>query len=120
RQTNPRAGAASFAYGVGDRWAAIDASVFAKLLVTIVTIAACSVLIVSGFFWWIVSPTVDGGRIHAAHAAFVVVLLLVLTAVVLTARTALKRLLQPLSALSDGVDRLSAGELDVVLPNDAR
>jgi signal transduction histidine kinase len=119
QQTEPHVGAAP-SHRVRERWAAVHASVFAKLLATMVTMAASAVLLVSGFFWSIVSPTVNGGRVHEAHAAFVVVLLLVLAAVGLTAHAALKRLLRPLRALSDGVARLSAGQLDVVVLNNAR
>lgn len=58
--------------------------------------------------------------VHTAHAALLVVLLLIMAAVVLSAHAVLKRLLQPLRELSDGVARLSAGQMDVVLPNRTR
>jgi signal transduction histidine kinase len=59
-------------------------------------------------------------EVHTAHAAAFVVLLLIMVAVVLSAHAVLKRLLQPLRALNDGVARLSAGQLDVVLPSPTR
>lgn len=59
-------------------------------------------------------------EVHAAHAALFVVLLLIMAAVVLSAHAVLERLLRPLRALNDGVTRLSAGQLDVVLPNRTR
>lgn len=58
--------------------------------------------------------------VHTAHAAALVVLLLIMVAVVLSAHAVLKRLLQPLRVLTDGVARLSAGHLDVVLPSPSR
>jgi signal transduction histidine kinase len=183
-------------------------SVFAKLVAVMVTMAASLLLLVGGFFWFIVSPAVsttidrvleeqahsiaatapgletarglgarlglhvryegpgqswstvddlpairdvrqgafrrwlpllhgrhyyivnaaDGGSylfawdvppmMQEAHAALLIVLLLVMSAVVLTAHMVLGRLLRPLRGLSDGVARLGAGELDVVLPNE--
>lgn len=97
-------------------------SVFAKLLAIMVAMAACLVLLVTGFFWMIVSFTLDTtpDRMHQAHAGVLALLLIILIAVVLSAHAVLKRLLQPLRALNDGVARLSAGELDVVLPNRTR
>jgi signal transduction histidine kinase len=185
-------------------------SVFAKLVAVMVTMAASLLLLVGGFFWFIVSPIVstsidrvleehartiaatspdmetatrlgsrlgfhvryegpagswstvpdlpaiddvphrglqgwapllrrhhyyvvtgpDGGSylfawnvpraMQGAHLALLTLLLLVMTAVVLTAHTVLKRLLQPLRGLSEGVARLGAGDLDVALPNATR
>jgi signal transduction histidine kinase len=185
-------------------------SVFAKLVAVMVTMAASLLLLVGGFFWFIVSPTVstsidrvleeyartiaatspdvetatrlgsrlglqvryegpagnwstapdlpaiddvphhglqgwapllrghhyyvvtgpDGGSylfawdvpraMQGAHVMLLMLLLVVMTAVVLTAHTVLKRLLQPLRGLSEGVARLGAGDLDVALPNPTR
>ncbi|MCA1584089.1 MAG: HAMP domain-containing histidine kinase, partial [Acidobacteria bacterium] len=61
-----------------------------------------------------------GRRMGAAHAAALTLLLLVIAAVVLTAHAVLKRLLRPLRVLSDGVVRLSEGQLDVRLANRTR
>ncbi|MGH9162467.1 MAG: sensor histidine kinase [Vicinamibacteraceae bacterium] len=69
----------------------------------------------SYLFAWNVSRAMQG-----AHATLLILLLLVMTAVVVTAHTVLKRLLRPLRGLSDGVARLGAGELDVALPNRTR
>jgi signal transduction histidine kinase len=55
-----------------------------------------------------------------AHHALLILLLLVMTLVVLTAHAVLNRLLRPLRDLNDGVARLGAGELDVMLPNQTR
>jgi signal transduction histidine kinase len=61
-----------------------------------------------------------GRRIHDAHLALVGLLLLLMIAVVVTTHLVLRRLLAPLRSLGDGVARLSAGELDLVLPNRTR
>jgi signal transduction histidine kinase len=61
-----------------------------------------------------------GGQMLGAHHALLILLLLVMTLVVLTAHAVLKRLLRPLRDLNDGVARLGAGELDVMLPNPTR
>jgi len=77
-----------------------------------------------------VVPASDGGaylfawsldqRMNEAHSTFLMLLLLVMAAVVIVTYIVLKRLLGPLRSLSDGVARLSAGQLDVVLPNESR
>jgi signal transduction histidine kinase len=61
-----------------------------------------------------------GRRMYKTHIALFVILMLIMAAVVLTALAVLKRLLLPLQVLSDGVTRLSTGQLDVVLPSGAR
>lgn len=55
-----------------------------------------------------------------AHAILLILLLLVIVAVVVTTHAVLRRLLRPLRVLSDGVARLSEGQLDVALPNGKR
>jgi signal transduction histidine kinase len=59
-------------------------------------------------------------RVQVAHAVLLFLLLLVIVAVVLTTHAVLRRLLRPLRVLSDGVERLSEGQLDVTLPNGSR
>jgi signal transduction histidine kinase len=106
-----------------ERWAAVHESVFAKLMAIMVAMAACLVLLVTVFFWIIGSliSNTDGHRTHdEAHVALFTGLLLVMGAVVLIAHTVLRRLLLPLRALSDGVARLSSGQLDVVVPISTR
>jgi signal transduction histidine kinase len=61
-----------------------------------------------------------GGRMREAHVTLLVLLLLLMAAVVVTTYTVLTRLLRPLRGLSDGVARLSAGQLDVALPGATR
>jgi signal transduction histidine kinase len=51
-----------------------------------------------------------------AHATLLVLVLLMLLAVVLTAHTILKRLLEPLRSLNEAVGQLAAGNLDITLP----
>lgn len=69
----------------------------------------------SYLFAWNVPPTVQ-----EAHATLLILVLVVLMGIVLATHMVLTRLLQPLRALSSGVARLGAGELDVALPNHAR
>jgi len=55
-------------------------------------------------------------QMHSAHEKLLWMLLLLIVGVVLTAYWFQKRLLRPVQALGDGVARISAGQLDVVLP----
>ncbi len=57
-----------------------------------------------------------GRNLRAAHDGLLILLVLLLVAVGITTHAVLKRLLRPLHALDEGVERLSAGHLDVVLP----
>jgi len=59
-------------------------------------------------------------RMQVTHAILLFLLLLVIVAVVLTTHAVLRRLLRPLRVLSDGVARLSEGQLDVALPDGKR
>jgi signal transduction histidine kinase len=59
-------------------------------------------------------------RARELHDMLLVLLLAVMAAVVVVTYFVLKRLLAPLRDLNDGVARLSAGELDVVLPRAPR
>jgi signal transduction histidine kinase len=69
----------------------------------------------SYLFAWNVPP-----KMQTAHMTLLILLLLLMTGVVLVAHTVLTRLLRPLRGLSEGVARLGAGELDVVLPTRTR
>lgn len=55
-------------------------------------------------------------QMHSAHEKLLWMLLLMIVGVVLTAYWFQKRLLRPVRSLGDGVARMSAGQLDVVLP----
>ncbi len=57
-----------------------------------------------------------GQHMHAVHVKLLWLLLFSMMAVVLTAYSFQKRLLRPVRSLDDGVQRLSAGHLDFVLP----
>lgn len=86
-----------------------------------VTLAASLLLLVALFFWFVGGPASHLPRaMQSAHAALLIMLLLIISAVVLSAHTVLRRLLGPLRTLSAGVERLGAGELDVVLPVETR
>jgi signal transduction histidine kinase len=55
-------------------------------------------------------------QMHSAHEKLLWMLLLMIVGVVLTAYWFQKRLLRPVQSLGDGVSRMSAGQLDMVLP----
>jgi len=57
-----------------------------------------------------------GERVHAVHTKLLWLLLFLMLSTVLVAYALQKRLLRPVRALDSGVQRLSAGELDIVLP----
>jgi signal transduction histidine kinase len=61
-----------------------------------------------------------GKRAHAAHDRLLLLLLVSMIAVFFAAHFIMTRALRPLRALQDGVSRLSAGDLDVVLENRSR
>lgn len=61
-----------------------------------------------------------GAGMQATHAMLLLLLLLVILAVVITTHAVLRRLLRPLRVLSNGVQRLSEGQLDVTLPETTR
>ena len=99
----------------------IPESVFARLVVVMIVLTVSLLLLVAGFFWFIGGPADHLPRaMQNAHAGLLILLLLIITAVVISAHTVLRRLLGPLRDLSDGVARLGAGELNVVLPTETR
>jgi signal transduction histidine kinase len=61
-----------------------------------------------------------GKRAHAAHDRLLLLLLVSMIVVFFAAHFVLTRALRPLKALQEGVARLSAGDLDVVLENRTR
>jgi signal transduction histidine kinase len=61
-----------------------------------------------------------GERFRAAHTNMLIMLMVLMIAVFLTAYAVMRRALRPLRLLSDGVTRLSEGQLDVVVPNTTR
>lgn len=85
------------------------------------TMAVCLLILVSAFFWLVVTRDIHAliSR-ETAHEGLLVLLLLVIVAVVLTAHAFLRHLLRPLRILSDGVARFGAGELDVQVPRTTR
>ncbi len=92
-------------------------SVFVRLVAIMVAMAICLIVLVSAFFWLVVTRDVHTliDR-RTAHAGLLVLVLLVIIAIVFIAHASLKLLLRPLRILSDGVARLADGELDVQLP----
>jgi signal transduction histidine kinase len=61
-----------------------------------------------------------GRGLREAHVVLLVLLLLLMAGVVITAHAVLRRLLGPLRSLGAGVERLSEGQLDVVVPKRTR
>ena len=59
-------------------------------------------------------------KLHAAHVQVLALLVVLMVTVFLTAHVLLRRLLQPLRGLSDGVARLADGQLDVEIDNRTR
>lgn len=95
-------------------------SVFAKLVVIMMTLAGCLLLLVSTFFWFVVAPDVHTLIRDPAHHGFVILLLLMIVAAVVTAHAVLRQLLRPLRLLSQGVARLGEGALEVNVPRTTR
>jgi signal transduction histidine kinase len=93
-------------------------SVFSRLVIVMVAMALSLLVLVGGFFWFLQGPGEHVTRrdLESAHATLLGLLLLVISTVVLSAHTVLKRLLGPLRELNRGVERLGSGELDVALP----
>jgi HAMP domain-containing protein len=58
-----------------------------------------------------------GRQTRSAHDRLLLLLLALMLAVFFTAHVVLSRALRPLRALHDGVQRLSAGDLDVIVEN---
>lgn len=93
-----------------------NASVFARVVAIMFAMAVCLLVLVTAVYW-LVLPR----EVHALisrdrlHVGLLILLCVVILAVVLTAHAFLRHLLRPLRELSDGVQRLSDGELDVEL-----
>jgi signal transduction histidine kinase len=82
-----------------------------------VTMAVALILVMSAFFWLILTPRLhDEISVGTAHEGLLVLLVVVILAVVLAAHMVLQNLLRPLRVLSDGVTRLGEGDLDVSVP----
>jgi signal transduction histidine kinase len=93
-------------------------SVFARLVAIMLTTAASLLGMVGIFFWLVVSSNAVSGRdVSTIHAALLTLVLISVAGAVFTAHLLVRRLLRPLQSLGDGVARLSAGQLDVMLPN---
>ncbi|HXT51944.1 MAG TPA: HAMP domain-containing sensor histidine kinase [Thermoanaerobaculia bacterium] len=59
-------------------------------------------------------------KLHAAHVQVLGLLVVLMAVVIVAAHTLLRRLLQPLRALGDGVARLADGEVDFAIDNRTR
>lgn len=102
----------------------IDQSVFRRLAAITTTLALAVLLIIIAFFWLTVSPPFESEalnhRLRAAHFALIVPVLTIIAAIVIVAHLRLRKLLLPLRALADGVNRLTRGDLDAMIPSSSR
>jgi len=99
---------------VSDRPPRWRGSVFGKVVAVMVTMAASLMLLVTLFFWFVVTPTVHEQISRGtAHEGLLVMFLLVVLGVIVSAHLMLRHLLRPLRELNDAVTRLGTGELDV-------
>jgi signal transduction histidine kinase len=106
---------------VSDRGPRFHESVFARLIAVMVTLAASLLTLATIFFWLVVMRDVHSLiDLERAHIGLLTLFLAVICGVVVSAHLVLRRLLRPLRILSDGVERLGAGELDVQLPRSTR
>jgi signal transduction histidine kinase len=96
----------------------IHRSVFARLVAIMAATAASLIGMVGIFFWLVVSSdaVTRGHDVQTIHSVLLTLVLAFVAGVVFTTHLVLRRLLAPLRGLQDGVARLSAGHLDVVVP----
>jgi signal transduction histidine kinase len=106
------------------RAAHVDQSVFRRLAAITTTLALAVLLIIIAFFWLTVSPPFESAalnhRLRAAHFALILPVLLIIATMVIVAHLRLRKLLLPLRALAEGVNRLTRGDLDVTIPRASR
>lgn len=101
----------------------IHRSVFARLVAIMAATAASLIAMVGIFFWLVVTSegiVTRGHDIQTIHSVLLGLVLVFVAGVVFTAHLVLRRLLAPLRWLNEGVARISAGELDVVVPGGTR
>ena len=106
------------------RAAHVDQSVFRRLSIITTTLALAVLLVVMLFFMFTVRPPFESAELNrqlrAAHFALIGPVLLIIVTMVIVAHLRLRKLLLPLRALADGVNRLTRGDLDVVVPGSSR
>jgi len=89
-------------------------SVFAKLVAIMIVLAVTLILMVSLFFWFVLTRDLHSMiRKDIAHDGLLIMLAVVILVIVVVAHAFLRHLLRPLRELSDGVVRLGDGALDV-------
>jgi signal transduction histidine kinase len=92
-------------------------SVFARLVVVMITMAFLLMLIATLFFVALVQPAIHNQiSPGVAHVWLLVLFLLVIFGVVLSTQRILQGLLRPLRVLNEGVIRLGEGDLGVTVP----
>lgn len=98
-------------------------SVFSRLVVIMVALAASLLVLVSFFFWFLMGRFQSHAQVlptDRAHVLIAALVLLIMACALFAAHGLIRRLLHPLRGLSDGVARLSEGQLDVTLPTAGR
>jgi signal transduction histidine kinase len=93
-------------------------SVFAKLVAIMISLAVTLILMVSLFFWVVLTRDLHSMiRKDIAHDGLLLMLVIVILAIVVVAHAFLRHLLRPLRELSDAVARVGDGAFDVQVPH---
>jgi signal transduction histidine kinase len=102
---------------MAERHPQLHRSVFAKLVAIMATLGVCLIVMVSMFFWLVVTRDFHSLiRKDIAHDGLLVLMLLMIIGIVIVAHAFLRHLLRPLHDLRGAVARLADGALDVHVP----
>lgn len=106
------------------RAAHVEQSVFRRLSIITTVLAVAELVVITLFFALTVRPHFESDELNrqlrAAHFVLIGPVLLIIITMVVVAHLRLRKLLLPLRALADGVNRLTSGDLDVVVPGSSR
>jgi signal transduction histidine kinase len=100
----------------------LHSSIFAKLLAIALGTGLVIPLTVGGFFWMMVRPflrecaSVEQAQLQTAHDRMLLGLLVALVVIVFAGHALLRRTLEPIRWLREGVASLSEGNLEVAVP----
>jgi signal transduction histidine kinase len=102
----------------------VDRSVFRRLSIITTALAVAELVVITLFFALTVHPHFESAELNrqlrAAHFALIGPVLLLIVAMVVVAHLRLRKLLLPLRSLAEGVNRLTRGDLDVVIAGSSR
>jgi signal transduction histidine kinase len=102
----------------------VDRSVFRRLAIITTALAVAELIVITLFFALTVRPHFESEELNrqlrAAHFALIGPVLLIITAMVVVAHLRLRKLLFPLRSLAEAVNRLTRGDLDVVIAGSSR